>query len=193
MKTLIKFGQHFRVFQPSLDHSTGQTNISIITAKTACVSVPSISSFMWPHTHHINEFDFYGCWYGSQVCSNRIDEFLCVGWLRLYSRSLYWFGVCCAFCLPNICSLPLWFAHWHFQMWVVHEGCDWGERLTFCVSASAWQWLRSTDICESADWSTPKIFYYEKEKKITHYTFVSVAVICAHRMSDKNETEKDEW
>ena len=82
------------------------------------------------------------------------------------------------------------FARWHFQMWVVHEGCDWGERLTFCVSATAWQWLRSADICESA---LLKIFSYEKERKTTYYLLVSVAIICAPMMSDTNELETEEW
>lgn len=126
----------------------------------------------------------------------RVTGWVSLSWLAgtLDARSFWWDRVLCAFCLPRIRSLLLWFAHWHFQMWVVHKGCDWGERLTFCLSVSAWQWLRSIDICESAKRSAAKIFYYEKERKITHYTLAYICtVICARRKSDKCETEKDKW
>lgn len=113
-------------------------------------------------------------WYKSMtftllVLVRVVWRFFCIWWPKFNSRSSEWIGGCCAFHLSRICSLPLWFAHWHFQMWVVHKGCDWGERLTFCVSASTWQWLRSTDIYKSAELSTPKISHYEKERKCAHY------------------------
>lgn len=117
-------------------------------------------------------------------------EFHCIGWPKLSSRSLQWIWLCCAFCLPRLYPLPLCSAHWHFQMWVVHKGYDWGERLTFCVSASAWQWLRSTDIYESVERSTPKIFVlWEREENYTLHIYICCGNLCSW-MSDKKEIEK---
>lgn len=42
-------------------------------------------------------------------------------------------------------------------MGAVHKGGDGGGRLTFSTSAGAPQWLRSTDIYESAEVRTPEV------------------------------------
>lgn len=42
-------------------------------------------------------------------------------------------------------------------MGAVHKGGDGGGRLTFSASAGAPQWLRSTDIYESAEVRTPEV------------------------------------